>query len=223
MKIANLNTWLGVLVGLGVAAQVAQAQEVYVGAGLLGVQVGYAHAVTPSLNLRGDFLTLGNRDKTFNESGTAYQGKINWSRKALLADWFPMGSGFRFTAGATFNDVKFDLFANGAGKIVDINGRKLSLSANDSLNIQIKLPNTTPYVGIGFGHKPGSKGWGFHSDFGASLGKFQVTETRTGGLVNGGSMGVTQTDVDKELAEVREGVAKLKLLPQLTLGVSYHF
>jgi hypothetical protein len=134
-----------------------------------------------------------------------------------------MGSGFRFTAGATFNDVKFDLFANGAGKMVDINGRKLSLSANDSLNIQIKLPNTTPYVGIGFGHKPGSKGWGFHSDFGASLGKFQVTETRTGGLVNGGSMGVTQTDVDKELAEVREGVAKLKLLPQLTLGVSYHF
>jgi hypothetical protein len=214
---------MSILVGLGFAAHAAQAQEVYVGAGLLGVQVGYAYAVMPSLNVRGDFLTLGNRDKTFNESGTAYQGKINWSRRALLADWFPMGGGFRLTVGATFNDVKFDLLANGAGQTVDINGRKLSLSANDSLNIQIKMPKTTPYVGIGFGHKPGSKGWGLHSDFGASLGKFQVTETRTGGLVNGGSLGVTQTDVDKELAEVREGVAKLKLLPQLTLGVSYHF
>jgi hypothetical protein len=141
----------------------------------------------------------------------------------LLADWFPSGSSFRVTAGATFNDVGFDLYANGAGQKVDINGRQLSLSANDSLNIQVKMPSTTPYIGIGFGHKPGSKGWGFHSDFGASLGKFKVTETRTGGLVNGGSLGVTQSDVDKELADVREGVAKLKFLPQLTLGVSYHF
>lgn len=223
MKFVKVKTWACILVGLGFVAHAAQAQEVYVGAGLFGVQLGYAHAVTPSLSLRGDFLTMGSRDKTFKESGTAYQGKINWSRKALLADWFPMGSGFRFTAGATFNDVKFDLLANGAGQTVDINGRQLSLTANDSLSIQVKMPSTTPYVGIGFGHKPGSKGWGFHSDFGASLGKFKVTETRTGGLVNGGVLGVTQTDVDKELAEVREGVAKLKLLPQLTLGVSYHF
>jgi hypothetical protein len=223
LKSSKVKAWAGILVGLGCAAHVAQAQEVYVGAGLFGVQVGYAFAVTPNVNLRGDFLTMGSREKSFNESGTAYQGKINWSRKALLADWFPSGSSFRVTAGATFNDVGFDLYANGAGQKVDINGRQLSLSANDSLNIQVKMPSTTPYIGIGFGHKPGSKGWGFHSDFGASLGKFKVTETRTGGLVNGGSLGVTQSDVDKELADVREGVAKLKFLPQLTLGVSYHF
>ena len=47
--------------------------------------------------------------------------------------------------------------------------------ANDTLSIQVKMPSTTPYVGMGFGHTPGSKGWGFHSDFGASLGKFKVS------------------------------------------------
>lgn len=214
---------VGFLMNLGFVGSAAQAQEVYVGAGLFGLQVGYAYAVMPRLNLRGDFLTLGRREKIFNESGTAYQGKINWSRKALLADWFPMGSSFRFTVGATFNDVKYDLLANGVGQTLDINGRKLDLSANDTLSIQVKMPSTTPYVGMGFGHTPGSKGWGFHSDFGASLGKFKVSEIRTGGLVNGGALGVTQTDVDKELDEIREGVAKLKILPQLTLGVSYHF
>lgn len=223
MKVTKVKGLLWICASWCFSSPTVQAQEVYVGAGLFGVQVGYAYAVSSNLNLRGDFLTMGSHEKTVSESGTAYQGKLDWSRKALLLDWFPMGSSFRLTAGATFNAVKFDLYANGVGQTVDINGRKWALSANDSLNIQVKMPSTTPYIGIGFGHKPGSQGWGFHSDFGASLGQLKVTEKRTGGLVNGGTLGLTQSDVDKELAEVRDGVAKLKFLPQLTLGVSYHF
>lgn len=223
LKFTTTKACAWLVAGLGLAAQSVQAQELYVGGGLFGVQIGYAHAISPSFGLRGDLMTMGQRDKTFNESGTSYQGSMNWSRKALLADWFPTGGSFRLTAGATFNDVKFDLLSNGAGKSVDINGRKFSLSANDSLSVLVAMPSTTPYIGMGFGHKQGNKGWGFHSDFGGSLGKFKVTEKRTGGLVNGGALGVTQADVDKELAEVRDGVAKLKFLPQVTVGLSYSF
>lgn len=223
MKLTTTKACACLLAGLGLLAHSVQAQEVYVGGGLFGLQVGYAYGVSPSLGLRGDFMTMGQSDKTFNESGTSYQGHINWSRKALLADWFPTGGSFRLTFGATFNDVKFDLLSKGPGKSVDINGWKIGMSANDSFNVVVAMPSTTPYIGMGFGHKPGQKGWGFHSDFGTSLGRFKVTETRTGGLVNGGSLGVTQTDVDKELTEVRDGVAKLKLLPQLTMGLSYSF
>lgn len=202
----------------------AQAQEVYVGAGAFGLQLGYAHAINPQLNVRADYMTLGSRSEISNESNTEYKSQLNWNRKALLADWFPSEtSGFRVTGGATFNSIKVDLTAGGAGQKVDINGKSYVLGANDSLNIQVKFPQTTPYLGIGWGLKPGIKGWGFHTDLGVSFGRFRVTETRQGELANGGKLGVQQSDVDKELTEVRDSVAKLKVLPQLTIGGSYSF
>jgi hypothetical protein len=196
-----------------------QAQEVYVGAGLFGAQVGYAHALTPTVNLRADYMTLGNRSSTSNKSGTDYQSKLDWSRTALLVDWFPSASSsFRLTGGATFNKITYDMTAAAAGQTVDINGTSYTLGANDSMNIQIKMPRTTPYVGVGWGHQSSQKGWGFHADLGVSVGQFKVTETRTGALVN-----VNQTDVDKELADVRDSVSRLRVLPQVTIGASYRF
>jgi len=211
------------LMGL-VSFPAAQAQEVYTGVGLFGVQLGYAYALSPSLTLRGDLMNLGSRNQTINESGTQFQARLKASRQALVADWFPFESStFRLTGGATFNQVAFELAAGGANTSVDINNTKYNLAANDTLNIRVKMPSTTPYLGLGWGHKQGGKGWGFHADLGVSVGQFKATETRTGRLVNGGELGVTQADVDKELTAVRDGVAKVKALPQATVGVSYHF
>jgi hypothetical protein len=212
------------LLATALLANGAQAQEVYAGAGLFGAQIGYAYSVNPQFNLRGDYMTMGSRSKTQTESGTSYQAKLDLSRTALLVDWFPFeSSSFRMTGGASFNKIGFNLTAGGAGSTVDINGRTVALGANDTLNVQVKLPNTTPYVGIGWGHKPSNKGWGFHTDLGVLVGSFKVTETRGGALVNGGALGVTQADMDKELQDVRDSVAKLKVLPQVTLGLSYRF
>ncbi len=206
------------------AGSAAHAQEVYAGAGLFGVQLGYAYAVTPSVTVRGDVLTMGSRTKTANESGTQYQAKLKLNRTAVVADWFPYESStFRLTWGATFNNVAFDLKAGGAGSKVDINGKTYNLANNDSLNVKIKMPSTTPYVGLGWGHKLGSKGWGFHADLGVSIGRFQLSETRSGELVNGGKLGVTQADVDKEMTEIRDNLGKINFLPQVTAGVSYRF
>lgn len=218
--LAGLTT---ALMGLA-AGGAAQAQEVYGGVGLFGAQVGYAYAVAPSVTVRGDYMTMGSRSKSTNESGTEYKANMKWNRTALLADWFPFESStFRLTGGATFNNVAFDLTAGGANTTVDIAGKPYTLAANDTLNIKIKMPSTTPYLGLGWGHKQSSKGWGFHADLGVSVGQFKVTETRTGGLAEGGALGVKQTDVDAEMASVRDGVAKIKVLPQATLGVSYRF
>jgi hypothetical protein len=197
----------------------AQAQEVYVGGGLFGAQIGYAHALSPAFNLRADHMTLGSRTRTSTKSGTDYQARLDWNRTALLLDWFPSESGsFRVTAGATFNQIQLDMSAGGVGHRVDINGTSYTLGANDSMKIQLKMPSTTPYLGFGWGHQQSTKGWGFHADVGVSIGQFKVTETRTGALLN-----VPQTDVDKELADVRDSVSRLKVLPQATIGVSYRF
>lgn len=222
-RIHTTAALVAALMGLA-AGGAAQAQEVYVGGGLFGVQIGYAHAVSRSVTLRGDYMTLGGGSKTTNESGTQYQANMKWNRTALLADWFPFeSSSFRFTGGATFNSVAIDLTAGGAGTSVDIAGTKYTLGANDAFNIKIKMPSTTPYLGLGWGHKQGGKGWGLHADLGVSVGQFKVTETRTGELANGGALGVTQANADAEMADVRDGVAKVKFLPQVTMGVSYRF
>ena len=116
------------LMGLATGSAV-QAQEVYGGVGLFGAQVGYAYAVSPSVTVRGDYMTLGSRSKTTNESGTEYQANVKWNRTALLADWFLFESStFRLTGGATFNHVAADLTAGGAGTTVDINGKTYKIA-----------------------------------------------------------------------------------------------
>lgn len=201
-----------------------QAQEIYSGAGLFGLQLGYAHTLNESFNARADYMTLGSHSQTSNESGNDYQSNIKLSRISLLADWFPIDeSSFRLTGGVSFNTIGAELTAGGAGTAVNINGRDYALGANDTLKIQVKMPSTTPYLGIGWGHKSTSPGFGFYADLGALMGSFKVSETRGGALANGGILGLTQAEMDKELEEIRDSVAKLKVLPQLTLGVTYRF
>ena len=206
-----------------VTASGAQAQEVYGGVGILGVQLGYAHAINPSFTVRGDYMTAGSKEKTQVESGTTFNAKVGFSRVAIVGDWFPSAkSGFRVTGGLTSNNMGVELKTFGSGT-VDIDGTSYALSPADSFAVKVKLPSTAPYLGIGYGHQKGDKGLGFHADFGAILSGFKVSEVRTGALANGGSAGVTQAQVDKELASIKDSVGKLKMFPQLTFGVSYRF
>jgi len=204
----------------------AQAQALYVGGGLPGAQIGYTQSLGDSYNLRLDHITLGTYSDTVSQSGTDYQVKLGWSRTALLFDWylFPYGSSsFRLTAGINHNNMGFTFKASGSGSTVDIAGNTYTLGASDTLTIKVQLPENTPYVGIGWGHKPLNKGWGFYSDVGLSLGRFKVSEARTGELANGGNLGVTQAQMDDELRDMRETISKIVVLPHLTFGTTYRF
>jgi hypothetical protein len=55
---------------------------------------------------------------------------------------------------------------------------------------------------------------------GASIGRAKVTGSVSGPNVSGN---VTQADIDRELEEVRDGVGKIRAVPQLSLGVNYRF
>jgi len=73
-------------------------------------------------------------------------------------------------------------------------------------------------LGLGYGHQLGS-GWGFTFDLGASIGKAKISETHTGTVLGNAS----QADIDRELAELRDGVGKIRLIPQISLGVATRF
>ena len=197
----------------------AQAGEVYFGLGIPGVGLGYAQPISPALTLRGDIFTLGSRDATETESGISYRGNYRLQRAALLADWFPFAGSFRLTGGAAFNTYKITLDASGAGGTLEIGDRTYTTTAADGLNVQVKFPKTTPYFGIGWGHQTGS-GLRFSADIGASVGRATVAATVRGQLA---SQPDIQSNVDKELVELRNGVGKVRAIPQLSLGLGYSF
>lgn len=201
------------------AASTAQAGEVYGGLGIPGVMIGYAHPLSATTTLRADYASLGSRSDTRSEEGINYAVKAKVNRLGVFADWFVTQSNFRLTGGITSNQMKVDLTGGGTGSSITIGNNSYALGPNDRFNVHIKFPSTTPYLGLGWGHQQAEKGWGFNADFGASFGKAKVTTELTGTLASR----VSQADVDAETAELRDGVGKVRAIPQLSLGVSYRF
>jgi hypothetical protein len=204
------------------SALVAHAGEVYAGAGFPGLMLGYAHPLNNSFTLRSDWATLGSRSKRVNEEGISYDAKLAFNRLGVFADWFFLGA-MRLTAGLTFNNLTADLRAQGDGSTsYQIgNAPPVVLTPADRLDVTITYPKSTPYLGLGYGHQMGS-GWGFTFDLGASYGKARLGETHSGPTLGNPAL-VTQADIDQEMAQLREGVGKIRYIPQLSLGVNYRF
>lgn len=205
---------------MAAAASSVEAGEVYAGIGLPGVMIGYAQPINPMFTVRGDFATLGSKSDRRNEEGIEYDAKIALDRVGVFGDWFVTGGGFRLTGGVTFNRVKADLHARGDGTPYRFGDLTVPSSPDDRFDVKVEYPKTTPYLGIGYGHQLAqNRGWGFVFDVGASIGKAKVTESRSGPNFSL----VPQSEIDKELAEVRDGVAKFKAIPQISVGVNYRF
>lgn len=205
---------------LTAGAGAALAGEIYSGAGLPGVMLGYAHPLNSSFTLRGDWATLGTHRKKSVEEGVNYDAELGLSRVGLFADWFYFG-GLRITGGVTFNTLRANLVAQGNGTNFTIGGATFPSDPSDRFAVTIKYPKSTPYLGLGYGHQA-STGFGFTFDVGASYGKATVSESHTG-LNLGNPAIVTQADIDREMAELRDGVAKITFIPQLSVGLNYRF
>jgi hypothetical protein len=195
----------------------AHAQELYLKAGLPGVGVGYARSINSLVGVRADVLTLGNRSERRNEDGIDYDAKLKANRAALLLDLFPFAGAFRVSAGATAAKYQLDLLATG-GSPITIGNTTYPTTANDRLDVQVKMPSSMPYLGIGWGHQSNT-GLRFSFDLGAAFGKASISYRLSGPWASQ----VRQQDIDAELAELRDGVAKLKAIPQVSLGIGYSF
>jgi hypothetical protein len=199
----------------------SRAGEIYGGAGLPGLMLGYAQPIDERFTVRGDWATLGSHRKQITEEGVTYDAKGSFNRLGLFADWFVSG-GFRLTGGMTFNNFKADLVAQGDGVTqFTVGGRTFVADPADRLDVKIRYPKVTPYLGVGYGHQLGG-GWGFTFDLGASYGRATVSETHSGPNLGNPAV-VTQADIDAEMAELRDGVAKVRYVPQVSLGFSYRF
>ena len=210
----------GSAVALAMGACTAYAAEIYTNIGLPGVMLGYAHAINPSFTVRGDLASLGNYNKDQTESGIDYKAKASFSRLGIFGDYFPFSGGFRLTGGLTVNNQKIDLTSTAQpGSTIMVGDQTVNMSADDRLYVSIKVPKTTPYIGLGWGHQQANKGFGFVADIGATIGKAKLTVEATGPNLSS----VSQTNLDKETQELRDGVGKITFIPQISLGLNYRF
>jgi hypothetical protein len=196
----------------------ALAGDVYVKAGLPGGIVGYAQPIGSNFGLRVDLASVGEVQEQRVRDGIQYDAKLKLNRAALLADWFPLSNGFRITGGVTTNQYRLDMLASGAGGTLTIGSTTYTTSAADGLQVAVKFPSTSPYLGLGWGHRV-SSGFRFSADVGAMVGRATLSTTVTGPL----AQRVSQADLDAELASFRNSVARVRAVPQVSLGLGYSF
>lgn len=209
----------------------AQAQNIYGGLGVPGVvtlgyalPMGKASGLSGEWGLRGEFAGGISVSKTITEDGNSLTAKLSANRVGAFADWFPADSGFRLVGGLTFNDLKVSLNAAASGDL-EVNGKTVSLSG-ERFNISVKYPTTTPYLGIGWGHRASKeKGLGFYADLGVTVGRFKTTvdTSLVGKSADGGATTITQADVDAQVQDLRDAVNKLTVVPSASIGLIYRF
>lgn len=207
-----------VLAALAIASGTAMAGEVYTGVGTIGINLGYAQALTEHIGVRGEYNTL-NYDRDFNTSDVDYNGKLKFNSAGFYADYFPFaGHGLRLSAGALVGSNKVTAEGKAKNGNFTVNGQNYS-AAGQSVNATAKFPDVQPYVGIGYGFSPNKAGFGLYADMGVAYGKPKATLTVSQGLLAQAG----QANVDAERQKLQDELDKLKFYPVVNVGISYQF
>lgn len=197
--------------------------KTYATAGLQGFGVGVGKSLSSMLGIRGD-LNTGKLDRNLTESGTDYDARLKVQSAGVYADYFPFAGGFRLTGGLGVFGSNLSL--NAQGGTADIDGQQVDLNG-EFVRGKIKWPPAAPYVGIGFGHAQGERGFYFTTDLGVFLGKFKSSLDVSPGIVQElsnrvGSQQAAQL-IENERENLRSAVGDLKFVPSLQLSVGYRF
>lgn len=224
----SLLTALALASGTAIADN-SPAHQAYLKGGLAGIGAGYAYGISNAFTARADITTMGTYSRNSTSGDFAYQGKLKYDQASVYGDWFPFEGAFRVTGGLNLRDAKLEAKAspNMAGTVT-IGDTTVSFDGNDSAYARIKMPSVAPYIGIGWGHNvvSGSKGFSFIADLGFSIGKpkvdFQVNPALMGKL-DAATGGQGSAEINKQLKDIRDDADKIKVMPQLYIGVAYKF
>ncbi len=208
-------TLIATFLVLGLGA--AQAQEkspfsVGFGAGTLGLsgEVGYR---MQEVGVRAGF-------NTFTYSRFETRNTINFDQSVkllsydVLADWYPMGNGFRVTGGALINRNTIEMKGTTSSATIG----STSYSAADVASLRGEITNNliNPYLGVGYVQSLGG-GLELSLDLGAAYqGSSKVTLSST-------TNAISQSDLDAQAAKIKSSSDSMPVYPVLNLKVNYRF
>lgn len=195
------------------------AQEIYVHGGTLGVGIGAALPLNSWSGVHAEIEGFS-LSHSFNADGNRYDGHLKLLQGGAYLDLFPIpSSGFRVTAGALINDNQLSALAqpNAQGEFKI--GDDFVPAVGAAPSATATLPRVMPYVGIGYGHKPVSKGFGLTFDLGVAYGRPSTTYYVPAIY----STLTSQANIDQEQQSISNRLARYRLYPAVQIGLSYRF
>ncbi|MCW8826776.1 MAG: hypothetical protein OQK78_10170 [Gammaproteobacteria bacterium] len=203
---------LGIALLAGASAASAEGFGVAVNTGLVGLGVGtgadITYSVHPMVNVRGGFMGgTKSADVTIEANDFAITSKVN--TMGVYADWMIFAGDLRLTAGYVTNSGNINLTASGN---IDFGGAG---TVNTTVDADIDF-KASPYVGIGWGNAAEQDDtFGFNVDVGVLL------DSKPTATINSaaGASPAQIAALEDELA----GDNAMKMLPVITVGLTYHF
>lgn len=189
--------------------------------GVPGVGLSAEFWLTRGLVLRGsyDLLEMGRGD---SYDDIDYQAKIDFKSPGAFVEWHPTASALMISAGAYFGDRNIKLDAAPAGT-TNIGGVNYTASQVGTLNGEIKLASTAPFVGVGYDNTfTGMGRWGLRAVVGAAVGDApQVNLSSNGGTLSNDA--TFRARLADEANSIQADAEDYKILPVVQLGLTYRF
>lgn len=194
----------------GAAAQSLDNFGVEAGLSTLGLYIAPKAEIAPQWQIRAP-IYLGRISDSFDLDGNDINGRLTSNSIALMGDYALGGAGFRLSGGVSYGGYKLE----GAATTLTLEGN--DYTGNFTAKLQQKR-EFAPVVAIGYTRDLGAN-WGFVAELGARFTSLEVTTTGQENITNP----VDRAQFDRDLAQVNSDLNDFKVLPFLTIGVSYKF
>lgn len=206
---------------LSAAPAFASGLDVGLSAGTLGYGPQVGMTIVP--NKFDARLNFGYLSYSYNttSNNVYYNGHLKLNNVGLLGDWHPFAGSFRVTAGAFYNDNKFDLAGQpSAGGTYTFNGTTYTAAQAGTVNANVSFNSIAPYIGFGWGDGGSGPGLHFTSDFGVMYqGSPSATITATGAAADP----ALAKDVSAAQAQLQSDLNSFQWYPVVQLGAVYRF
>ena len=194
-----------------VAAQSLETLSVEAGLSTLGLYIAPKVDVAPQWQVRVP-LYLGSVSDTFDVDGSDIRGKLTSNSIAVMGDYAIGSSGLRLSGGVSFGGYKLE----GSASTLTIEGRRYTSPTNFTAKLEQKN-DIAPVLAVGYARDLGEN-WGFMAEIGARFTSFEFSATGQEALDP-----VLRNQFNADLAQANRDLSDVKVLPFITLGVTYNF
>ena len=201
-----------VLSSIAASASAQSLENFSVEAGLstLGLYIAPKADIAPQWQVRAP-IYLGSLSDTFDADGSDIDGKITSNSVALMADYKIGGLGFRVSGGFSVGGYELE------GTTTELTLDGAPYTGNFTAKVEQKS-NIAPVLAVGYARDLGSN-WGIVAELGARITSLEVSTTGQENITSP----TERAQFDEDLAQVNSDLSDVKILPFITLGVSYKF
>lgn len=207
---------------------------------ILALSLSFAHAhADAGINLKAGTLGVGMElSKSFSDrfslglgfnsydykttdraSDIDYDFNFDLQSVVFLANYHPFSGTFHFTGGVVYNNNELNLTGKPTGTNYIINGQSYTAGQVGSLTGKLTFNSTAPYLGLGWGNRPGGR-LGLSADIGVLYqGSPKLFLNATGAL----SDPALASDLEQERRSAEADLSDFEWYPVLSLGMYFRF